>query len=387
MIPCPELRWPSSSARPGTVLTDAQRAFFRETDPLGLILFKRNCETPDQVRRLCEDFREAVGRHDAPILIDHEGGTHQRMDPPVWPQFPPPARFGELYKKDPARALVAARLNGRAIGTLLWQHGVSVDCAPLLDVPVAGADPVIGDRAFSGDPEQVALLADAFVEGMKLSGVTPIIKHIPGHGRAMVDSHKELPTVDVPLTELDSTDFVPFRHLATAPWAMVAHIVFPEVDPVRPATVSPLVLEQLVRGRLGFKGVLISDCIYMDALGRHPARALPRRAGVRHGYRAVEPWRCRGMAGDRGCGTAVDRRVGGAPGAPFGSGTDRAVAGCRRGGSRDPSAARRLSQNAHRHETVEKATEFRLLLTKTTSLQPSRHDASHDRVLPKVGRS
>jgi len=252
---------------PGTVLTDAQRAFFRDSDPLGLILFKRNCETPDQVRRLCEDFREAVGRHDAPILIDHEGGTHQRMDPPVWPQFPPPARFGELYAKDPARALVAARLNGRAIGTLLWQHGVSVDCAPLLDVPVAGADPVIGDRAFSGDPEQVALLADAFVEGMKLSGVTPIIKHIPGHGRATVDSHKELPTVAAPLTELDATDFVPFRHLATAPWAMVAHIVFPEVDPVRPATVSPLVLEQLVRGRLGFKGVLISDCIYMDALG------------------------------------------------------------------------------------------------------------------------
>ena len=252
---------------PGTVLSDDQRAFFRETDPLGLILFKRNCETPDQVRRLCEDFRDAVGRHDAPILIDHEGGTHQRMDPPVWPAFPAPARFGELYQKDPARALVAARLNGRAIGTLLWQHGVTVDCAPLLDVPVAGADPVIGDRAFSADPEQVALLADAFVEGMKLSGVTPIIKHIPGHGRATVDSHKELPTVDAPLTELDATDFVPFRHLATAPWAMVAHIVFTEIDPARPATVSPRVIEQLIRGRLGFKGVLISDCIYMDALG------------------------------------------------------------------------------------------------------------------------
>lgn len=252
---------------PGTTLTDEQRAFFREANPLGLILFKRNCETPDQVRRLCEDFREAVGRQDAPILIDHEGGTHQRMDPPVWPQFPPPARFGELYRKNPARALGAARLNGRAIGTLLWQHGVTVDCAPLLDVPVAGADPVIGDRAFSADPEQVALLADAFVEGMKLSGVTPIIKHIPGHGRAMVDSHKELPTVSAPLAELDGSDFVPFRHLATAPWAMVAHIVFPEVDPVRPATVSPLVIDQLIRGRLGFKGVLISDCIYMDALG------------------------------------------------------------------------------------------------------------------------
>jgi beta-N-acetylhexosaminidase len=252
---------------PGTVLSDDQRSFFRDADPLGLILFKRNCETPDQVRRLCEEFREAVGRHDAPILIDHEGGTHQRMDPPVWPQFPAPAGFGTLYARDPGRALSLARLNGQAIGTLLWQHGVTVDCAPLLDVPVAGADPVIGDRAFSGDPEQVALLADAFVEGMKQSGVTPIIKHIPGHGRAMVDSHKELPTVAAPLSELDRTDFVPFRHLAAAPWAMVAHIVFPEVDPARPATVSPVVLDQLIRGRLGFQGVLISDCIYMDALG------------------------------------------------------------------------------------------------------------------------
>ena len=252
---------------PGPALSNEQRAFFRDADPLGLILFKRNCETPDQVRRLTEDFREAVGRHDAPILIDHEGGTHQRMDPPVWPQFPAPARFGELYARDPARALIAARLNGRAIGTLLRQHGVTVDCAPLLDVPVAGADPVISDRAFSGDPEQVALLADAFSEGMKVAGVTPIIKHIPGHGRAMVDSHKELPTVDTPLAELDRSDFVPFRHLAAAPWAMVAHIVFPTIDPVRPATVSPLVLDRLIRGRLGFQGVLISDCIYMEALG------------------------------------------------------------------------------------------------------------------------
>ncbi|GGF28013.1 glycosyl hydrolase [Aliidongia dinghuensis] len=252
---------------PGPTLTADQRAFFRDANPLGLILFKRNCETPDQLRRLTEDFRAAVGRADAPILIDHEGGTHQRMDPPVWPQFPAPARFGALYAHDPAAALAAARLNGRAIGTLLSQHGITVDCAPLLDVPVAGADPVIGDRAFSSDPEEVALLADAFVEGMKAAGVTPIIKHIPGHGRAMVDSHKELPTVAAPLAELDHTDFVPFRRLASAPWAMVAHILFPDIDAKRPATISPLVIEQLIRGRLGFEGVLISDCIYMEALG------------------------------------------------------------------------------------------------------------------------
>jgi len=252
---------------PGPALTDDQFRFFREADPLGLILFKRNCETPDQVRRLTAQFREAVGRADAPILIDHEGGTHQRMDPPVWPQFPAPGQIGALYARDPAAALATARLDGQAIGTLLRQHGVTVDCAPLLDVPVAGADPVIGDRAFSPDPEQVALLAQAFVDGMLAAGVTPIIKHIPGHGRAMVDSHKELPTVATPLDELDRTDFLPFRRLAQAPWAMVAHIVFPAVDPARPATVSPVVIEELVRGRLGFDGVLISDCIYMEALG------------------------------------------------------------------------------------------------------------------------
>ncbi|HVJ55284.1 MAG TPA: glycoside hydrolase family 3 N-terminal domain-containing protein [Aliidongia sp.] len=252
---------------PGPALSGEQRAFFRDADPLGLILFKRNCETPDQLRRLCDDFREVVGREDAPILIDHEGGTHQRMDPPVWPAFPAPARFGALYAKDAAAALDAARLNGRAIGSLLRQHGITVDCAPLLDVPVAGADPVIGDRAFSHDPEQVARLGDAFVEGMKQAGVTPIIKHIPGHGRAMVDSHKELPTVATPLAELDRSDFVPFRRLAAAPWAMVAHIRFPEIDPVWPATTSPAVIERLIRGRLGFQNVLISDCIYMEALG------------------------------------------------------------------------------------------------------------------------
>jgi beta-N-acetylhexosaminidase len=251
---------------PGPVLTADQRAFFRDANPLGLILFQRNCESPDQLRRLCADFRNAVGRADAPILIDHEGGVHQRMEPPVWPAFPAPAAFGRLYRRDPAAGLRAAGLNGAAIGSLLADHGISVDCAPLLDVPVASADPVIGERAFSSDPHDVALLADAFVQGMRAAGVVPVIKHIPGHGRATVDSHAARPVVDTDLATLDRTDFIPFRQLAGAPWAMVAHVVYSAVDAERPATISPLVVESLIRERLGFAGVLISDCIYMESL-------------------------------------------------------------------------------------------------------------------------
>jgi len=251
---------------PGPDLTPDQRAFFREVDPLGLILFKRNCISPDQVRRLCDGFRDAVGRADAPILIDHEGGEHQRMDPPVWPAFPAPARFGELYRRAPDRAVRAAWLNGNAIGGLLYAHGITVDCAPLLDVPVGGADPVIGDRAFSADPDAVCALGRAFVDGMSGAGVTPIVKHIPGHGRAPVDSHKARPVVEDPLDILDASDFKPFRALSGAPWAMVAHVVYSAVDPALPATVSPTVVDRLIRGHLGFPGVLISDCIYMDSL-------------------------------------------------------------------------------------------------------------------------
>ncbi|MEC4590534.1 MULTISPECIES: glycoside hydrolase family 3 N-terminal domain-containing protein [Nitrospirillum] len=257
---------------PGLEMTADQKAFFRDADPLGLILFKRNCGTPDQLRRLCDDFRDAVGRADAPILIDHEGGQHQRMDPPVWPAFPPPARIGALYRRDRAAGLAAAHLDGAAIGSLLRQHGISVDCAPLADVPVPGSHEVIGDRAFSDKPGEVAELAGAFMAGMIAAGVTPIIKHIPGHGRAMVDSHERLPVVDTDLDTLADSDFLPFRRLAQGaiqgpgPWAMVAHIVFSAVDTARPASISPLVVEQVIRGRIGFGGVLISDCIYMEAL-------------------------------------------------------------------------------------------------------------------------
>lgn len=253
---------------PDPVLNADQKAFFRDANPLGLILFKRNCESPDQVRRLCDDFRNAVGRADAPILIDFEGGEHQRMEPPVWPAFPAPAAFGRLYARDALAGLRATRLNGAAIGSLLRQHGVSVDCAPLADVPVAGADPVIGERAFGTDPEVVTILARAFMDGMASVGVTPIIKHIPGHGRALVDSHKDRPFVDTDLLELDRTDFLPFARLnRTAPWAMVAHVVYTGVDAQNPATISKDAVQMLIRDRIGFDGVLISDCIYMESLG------------------------------------------------------------------------------------------------------------------------
>ncbi|MFV3077477.1 glycoside hydrolase family 3 N-terminal domain-containing protein [Niveispirillum fermenti] len=253
---------------PDPVLSADQRAFFRDADPLGLILFKRNCESPDQVRRLCGDFRDAVGRTDAPVLIDFEGGEHQRMEPPVWPAFPAPAAFGRLYAGDALAGLRAARLNGAAIGTLLRRHGVTVDCAPLADVPVAGADPVIGERAFGTDPEVVTVLARAFMDGMASVGVTPIIKHIPGHGRALVDSHKDRPVVDTGLDMLDCTDFLPFARLnRTAPWAMVAHVVYSAVDAANPASISRDVVQTIIRERIGFDGVLISDCIYMESLG------------------------------------------------------------------------------------------------------------------------
>lgn len=251
---------------PGTELSADQRAFFRDADPLGLILFKRNCVGPDQLRRLCAQFREAVGRADAPILVDHEGGEHQRLDPPVWPSFPSPAAFGRAYARDAAQGLEAARLGGLGIGQVLAAHGISVDCAPLLDVPVAGADPVIGERAFASDPETVALLGGAFVDGLLAAGVAPVVKHIPGHGRAAVDSHKARPVVDTPLDVLDGTDFLPFCRLADSPWAMVAHVVYAAVDPERPATTSAAVIDQVIRQRIGYPGVLVSDCIWMDSL-------------------------------------------------------------------------------------------------------------------------
>jgi len=251
----------------GLALTPEERALFRDVDPLGLILFKRNCDTSEQVRALTSEFRAIVGRDDTPVLIDQEGGRVARLRPPLWPSHPPAAVFGRLAERDGIeRAVATARLNARIIAATLRDLGVDVDCAPVLDVPIAGSHDVIGDRAFSGDPRVVATLGRATADGLIAGGVTPIIKHLPGHGRAIVDSHHELPRVDASLEELEALDFAPFRDLADLPAGMVAHILLSAVDPERSAGASPKVVREVIRGTIGFHGLLFSDDIGMNAL-------------------------------------------------------------------------------------------------------------------------
>jgi beta-N-acetylhexosaminidase len=238
---------------------------------VGFILFKRNCERPDQVRALVSALRETVGRAEAPVLIDQEGGRVVRLQPPHWRKYPAPATLGALGGE---RARKAVHLVARLIADDLAALGISVDCVPVLDVPQPGADPVIGDRAYSRDPAEVARLGKAACDGLLEGGVLPVIKHIPGHGRAGVDSHSVLPRVTVSRAELDATDFVPFRSLAAMPWAMTAHIVYTAVDAETPATLSPLVIHRVIRASMGFDGVLVSDDLSMNALGgRIGARA------------------------------------------------------------------------------------------------------------------
>ena len=247
----------------GLELTPAERAFFAEARPWGFILFRRNVDSPDQVRALTAALRESVGRH-APILIDQEGGRVQRMGPPHWPKYPP----GEAYLKatnDPLAARELARLGGRLMAHDLKAVGIDVDCVPVLDVPVPGAHDIIGDRAYARDPATVAQLGRAAAEGLLAGGVLPVIKHMPGHGRAFADSHKELPTVEVDLDTLDAWDFAPFRALSDMPIGMTAHIVFTAIDRKRPATQSRKAI-RLIRERLGFGGLLLSDDLCMNAL-------------------------------------------------------------------------------------------------------------------------
>jgi beta-N-acetylhexosaminidase len=259
----------------GAVLSDRERALFREAKPYGLVVFKRNCETPDQLRRLIAAFREAVGRADAPVLIDQEGGRVNRLKPPHWPIQPAPARFGALAARDAERAERAVYLNARVIAATLGELGIGINAAPVLDLPAAGADPVIGDRAFAEDPALVARLGRAACNGYLDGSVLPIIKHLPGHGRATADSHKRLPVVDADRADLEAHDFRPFKALADMPWAMTAHIVYTAIDPERPATQSPEVVGRIIRGAIGFDGVLITDDLCMGALTGGPAeRAL-----------------------------------------------------------------------------------------------------------------
>ena len=247
----------------GPVLTAAERAFFAEARPWGFILFRRNVESPEQVLRLTQALRDAVGRP-APVLVDQEGGRVQRLGPPHWPKYPP----GEAYLKaanDPFTARELARLGGRLMAHDLKAVGIDIDCAPVLDVPTPGAHDIIGDRAYARDPATVAQLGRSVAEGLMAGGVLPVIKHMPGHGRAFADSHKELPTVEASLDELEAWDFAPFRSLSDMPIGMTAHIVFTAVDRKRPATQSRKTI-RLIRERLGFGGLLLSDDLCMNAL-------------------------------------------------------------------------------------------------------------------------
>lgn len=250
----------------GTALTDDERAFLRDQRPWGFILFKRNIENSDQVFRLVEEMRSAIGRPGAPVLIDQEGGRVQRLQPPQWPAYPPGVVFSALYDVDRASGLEAARLSSRLIAADLADLGITVDCLPLADVPVPGADSVIGDRAYGTTPEKVAAIARAVTDGLAQGGILPVLKHIPGHGRATADSHFRLPTVDTPAAELAKTDFAAFKPLADLPMAMTAHVVFSALDPAQPATTSATIIEQVIRGTIGFQGLLMSDDVSMNAL-------------------------------------------------------------------------------------------------------------------------
>jgi beta-N-acetylhexosaminidase len=259
----------------GEALSPAERRFFADAEPLGLILFGRNCKEPEQVRALIAEFRDVVGRFDAPVLIDQEGGRVARLRPPHWRAYPTAARLAAL--PDP-QAGEAVRLGARLIADDLAALGITVDCMPVLDLPVEGADAVIGDRAYGAEPARVAELGRAGCEGLLAGGVLPVIKHIPGHGRARVDSHRALPRVESGTAELARHDFAPFRALADMAWAMTAHIVFAAIDDIAPATMSPRLIAEVIRRDIGFTGVLVSDDISMGALdgslGERTRRAL-----------------------------------------------------------------------------------------------------------------
>jgi beta-N-acetylhexosaminidase len=247
-------------------LTPDEAAFFREAAPWGFILFRRNIDNPAQVKALCHALREAVGREDAPILIDQEGGRVQRMGPPHWPKYPPGRSYGLVHANDPLIQREIARLGARLIAHDLRTVGISVDCLPVLDVPSPGAHDVIGDRAYARTPDRVAVLGRAAAEGLLAGGVLPVIKHMPGHGRAGADSHLALPVVEATRRELEIHDFAPFRFMTDMPLAMTAHVVYTALDPERPATTSPIIMKEIIRGHIGYDGLVMTDDLSMQAL-------------------------------------------------------------------------------------------------------------------------
>ena len=250
----------------GTTPTREETAFFRDVRPWGFILFARNVEAPDQVRKLVDALRDTVGRADAPVLIDQEGGRVQRLKPPHWPLYPPGRAYGRLRVNDPLLRREIARLGARLIAHDLASLGINVDCVPVLDVPDPLGHEIIGDRAYGDTPEEVAVLGRAAAEGLIAGGVLPVIKHIPGHGRAKADSHLELPVVEASWEELDARDFAPFRVLSDMPMAMTAHVIYSAVDKKRPATTSKKALGKVIRGAIGFDGLVMSDDLSMKAL-------------------------------------------------------------------------------------------------------------------------
>lgn len=250
----------------GEVLSPAEASFLRSAQPAGVILFARNCVSHDQIKRLVGDARNAVGSEDLLVLIDQEGGRVQRLRPPLGRALPAAAAYAALYADEPERALASAFGAARLLADDLKALGINTDCAPVVDVPIPGAHDVIGDRAYGNEPLQVAALARAVAEGFMAGGVLPVVKHIPGHGRATKDSHHDLPVVTEPHAVLSATDFAPFKALADMPSAMTAHVVFTAIDETQPASTSRLVTQKIIREEIGFDGLLMSDDLSMKAL-------------------------------------------------------------------------------------------------------------------------
>lgn len=257
----------------GLTLTGDERAFFADSDPAGYILFGRNIADRAQLRRLTDDIRSIAGREKCFICIDQEGGRVARMKPPEWPRYPAGEAFDRLYDIAPSSAIEAARLNAEAIGIDLAEVGITVDCLPLLDVRQPGANDVIGDRALGSEPLRVAAIGRAMLDGLARAGIAGVIKHMPGHGRTTTDTHKSLPTVTAGADELES-DLAPFRALADTPIGMTGHLLFAAWDSVNPSTQSPAIIRDVIRGKIGFGGLLLTDDLDMEALsGSIPERA------------------------------------------------------------------------------------------------------------------